>query len=277
MITPSKRNNPTKEKKMAFVTLANGAIFDTTTENTIEKVESKLKKNVKGFVVYDGKSVLNGEPIVAIVTLNTANEKTGNMAQLWILRSDMSPVEAVQQKADDAICGRCPHRHNQGGACYVQPFQAPYAVYKAFKNGVYGAMSEESKDYFFGRFVRLGAYGDPAAIPANILIDFVKHFKGYTGYTHQARHPNFDNNIATICMISCETEKEAQQQQKQGRKTFRIKTEKMVKMENEITCLSDANGLTCLECGLCNAQSVNVVIDIHGTRKKRFDKFERII
>jgi hypothetical protein len=40
-------------------------------------------------------------PLVAIITGmrgGSANPKTGPMAQLWILRSDMSPLDAIQQR-----------------------------------------------------------------------------------------------------------------------------------------------------------------------------------
>ena len=60
---------------------------------TSKKVKTKTTKQ-KGFVLYDGPSVLDGQPIVVIATMETSNRKTGNMVQTWILRSDISPTDA---------------------------------------------------------------------------------------------------------------------------------------------------------------------------------------
>lgn len=199
------------------------------------------------------------------------------MVQLWIIRSDISPVEAVQKKLDSSICGLCPHRHNLGGACYVLPFQAPQRVFESYKKGNYKNIDEMAINAFKYRKVRLGAYGDPAAIPANILKEFVSYFEGFTGYTHQVNHPNFDSAITDFCMISCETENEAKRQHKLGRKTFRVKTDLMEKLDNEVVCLSESHDLSCLDCGLCNGKSVNIVINVHGNKASRFKKFERIL
>jgi hypothetical protein len=72
------------------------------------KVTPKAKPKEKGFILYEGKSVLDGAPIVYIATLSTSNRKTGDMVQTWILRSDINPVEASKQKLDASICGNCP-------------------------------------------------------------------------------------------------------------------------------------------------------------------------
>jgi hypothetical protein len=48
----------------------------------------------QSFVIYDGPSLIDGKPIVAIAQVNTGNRKTGNMAQTWILRSDIDPITA---------------------------------------------------------------------------------------------------------------------------------------------------------------------------------------
>lgn len=47
-----------------------------------------------GFVLYEGPSVLDGAPIVAIATMSTKNAKTGAMVQTWILRANMAPLAA---------------------------------------------------------------------------------------------------------------------------------------------------------------------------------------
>lgn len=122
-----------------------------------------------GLVLFEGSSVLDGQPIVVIATLNSRNSKTGDMVQTWILRSDINPVEASKTKQDASICGGCPHRHSLGGACYVNIGQAPLAVWKAYKRGAYPHVLEgDNEKYLKGRFIRLGSYGDPAAVPVSI-------------------------------------------------------------------------------------------------------------
>ena len=39
----------------------------------------------KGYVLWRGLSPINRQPIVAVLTITSANRKTGNMAQVWIL------------------------------------------------------------------------------------------------------------------------------------------------------------------------------------------------
>ena len=50
----------------------------------------------KGYVLWRGLSPINQAPIVAILTVESANRKTGNMAQVWILCENGDPVDNVQ-------------------------------------------------------------------------------------------------------------------------------------------------------------------------------------
>jgi hypothetical protein len=64
-------------------------------------------------ILYRGPSMIDGKPIVAIATgydNESVNQKTGAMAQVWILRDDIAPIEAAQRGEDASICGQCPHR-----------------------------------------------------------------------------------------------------------------------------------------------------------------------
>ena len=64
----------------------------------------------KGFVIQRGLSPIDGKPFVVIMTMESKNRKTGNMIQVWIMRDDIDPVEAVREGDDYSICGKCPHR-----------------------------------------------------------------------------------------------------------------------------------------------------------------------
>ena len=227
-----------------------------------------------GFVFYEGSSVLDGSPIVVVGTLETSNAKTGNMVQVWILRSDINPVEATKTGDDVSICGQCPHRHYNKGACYVNVGQAPNAVYKAYKAGRYATYDASNHEHYLQhRKIRLGAYGDPAAAPYEVM-EYLAHVGiGHTGYTHQAKHRNFDARYFNICMVSADSPKQAQLYQDKGARTFRVAMIGDSMFASEIECLSDSKGLNCIDCGLCDGakrQAKNIVIGVHGSRANNF-------
>lgn len=66
------------------------------------------KKKITGVVFYEGPSRIDGAPIIGIATFGTSNEKTGNLVQTWILRSDVHPIDAINSGEDASICGSCP-------------------------------------------------------------------------------------------------------------------------------------------------------------------------
>ena len=229
----------------------------------------------KGYILYEGESVLDGAPIVVIATLETSNVKTGNMIQTWIVRADQSPVEASNSGDDVSVCGSCVHRHHLGGACYVNIGQAPLSVWKAYKRGIYPIATMADLKRIQGRSLRIGTYGDPAAVPFRIwdaLIRAVKP-KTRTGYTHQVAHKNFDHRILQFCMASADTPKQARKLHAMGARTFRVKTSEGDFLPNEIECLSDSKGVQCIDCGLCDGkgEQVNIAITVHGSRANRYE------
>ena len=239
-------------------------------------------KREKGLIIYRGASILDGAPIVAIATFKTSNAKTGDMVQVWIIREDLNPVEASKLGADSSICGACTHRHSLGGACYVNIGQAPNSIWKAYQRGAYRVLDILGNDedatiaahHIHGRKVRLGAYGDPAAVPFEVFEQLLKGASGWTGYTHQARHKHFDPRLFRYCMASADTPRQAQKLQSRGARTFRVKTAAAPRGSAEIECLADSKGMQCIDCGLCNGASdtaPNIVINVHGSRSNRFN------
>lgn len=69
-----------------------------------------MTKRPAGYVLFEGPSAIDGAPVVVIAIVKSTNVKTGNMIQTYILRADMSPLEAAGQGLDYSICGDCPHR-----------------------------------------------------------------------------------------------------------------------------------------------------------------------
>ena len=238
---------------------------------TRNKIAIAIKPKERGYILYQGPSMLDGEPIVVIVTMTTSNVKTGDMVQTWILRSDINPVEASKIGKDSSICGNCPQRHHTGGACYVNIGQAPNQVYKSLKRGIYPVFDYSlHSQYIVGRKIRLGAYGDPAAIPFDIVAPFAKLGAGHTGYTHQANHKSFDDRYFTLLMASADTPKQSLALQARGAKTFRVALEDDSLFEHESECFADSEGIQCADCLQCDGKQGNIAIQVHGSRKNNF-------
>jgi len=233
----------------------------------------KLSKrtNTRGFVMYDGPSMIDQQPIVVIATLVSTNDKTGNMVQIWIMRSDIDPVAASRIGADISICGNCLHRHFNNGACYVNLGQAPLSVYKSYKAGNYPVFdSQLHARYFTGRKIRLGAYGDPAAAPYQIMQSLTELGSEHTGYTHQIASKQFDQRFLSLCIVSADSPKQAKKYQSLGAKTFRVAAEGDKLADNELQCPNQSTGIQCIDCLLCDGSKRNIVAAVHGSRAGNF-------
>ena len=177
----------------------------------------KATDQLEDCVLWAGTSPIDGNPIAAILTgINSPsnNSKTGDMPQVWIVRSDIHPVDALRSGGDFSICGNCPHRPKALGekalskaerTCYVNPMSFS-GVYKKFAAGGYPMHTNLSQLAIdleaAGKHIRLGAYGDPACIPLDILEAALSRVPT-TGYTHRWRQCSPD--YAAWCMASCET------------------------------------------------------------------------
>jgi len=234
-----------------------------------------------GYVIYRGPSQLDGAPIVAIATMKSDNCKTGNMVQTWILRDDASPVETSKAGADASICGDCKHRWSLGGACYVNIGQGPGSVYRAYKRGNYPDATAVLASIGGNRTVRLGAYGDPAAVPIEVWRAILTHARGHTGYTHQWRNPTAAP-LRSLCMASVDTEAEYAAAQRAGWRTFRVRcTDDDTVMPREFECVSDTKGTACADCRACDGTArgpgqASVFITVHGSLKSRFPRMDAL-
>jgi len=237
------------------------------------KAKAKAKaKAPRGYILFEGPSLLDGGPIVVIAIVKSSNRKTGDMVQTYILRADLSPLDAVKVGNDSSICGNCPHRgiEGKGRSCYVNLGQGPLAVFKAYKAGNYPKVSPINPTFqasVKGRKVRLGTYGDPAAVSRLFWNAVLQGADGWTGYTHQWRtRPDLQN----LCMASCDTLQDYESATKAGWRTFRVRLESLPLMEREIACpASEEAGkrTTCDSCGLCKgtaAAARNIAIVAHG-------------
>lgn len=229
---------------------------------------------VRGLVLYRGPSLLDGAPIVAILVARSANTKTGNMPQLYVLRADVDPLAALELGADRSICGACPHRGDattgRKRSCYVVVERGPLVVWRAWRRGLYPPATPHSlRKMTRQRVVRLGAYGDVAAIPRDRLDAVVEHADGWTGYTHQWR-TGFA--LADLVMASCDTDADSHDAAALGYRAFRIVPEGTSRLPNHLRCPASAErgkATTCAKCKQCdgtrnNPDRPSVQITIHG-------------
>lgn len=237
--------------------------------------------NPNGIIVYEGPSMLDGKPIVVIATglkQGSTNSKTGAMVQTYILRQDIAPIEAVKTGEDASICGGCVHRGDgtgKGRSCYVTLMHGPRGVYAAYGRKSYAKVNLTDvalavKD----RMVRLGTYGDPAAVPLDVIKALVKTAEGHTGYTHQWK--KVDREYAKYCMASADSEAEMHEAHTLGYRTFRVTPNPNENIRGlEIVCpASEEAGkkTTCEQCKACMGTSakakVSIQIAAHGSGRK---------
>ena len=226
-----------------------------------------------GTVFYDGPSMLDGKPIVAIATHKSGNRKTGDMIQTWILRKNIDPVRAVQEGYDSSICGDCYHRGSKTRArtCYVNLGKAPLSVYRGYKRGIYptGTLLEVIAAHGY-KPVRMGAYGDPVAVPWHAWHG-IHTAKRWTGYTHQWRNLNA-RPFQSALMASCDSPSEAIDAARMGWRTFLVTAHDFdADIEGSILCPSE-QGTSCADCGLCAGnqrfEAPSIHIPAHGSAKR---------
>ena len=235
-----------------------------------------------GFIFYRGASLIDNAPIIGIATLESANAKTGDMVQTWILREDVSPLDAIQSGADASICGACMHRGAPGRArtCYVDVGKAPQGVWLAYHRGVYADLSSDPQTQAYltrNRVVRLGAYGDPGAIGRHYWTPMLADALGYTGYSHQWREA-WASHMRDIVMASADSALDRDVAQSMGWRTFRVRTESDPLAAREIACPASPEGgdrRQCINCKACDGASrgtrqASVAIIVHGTAAKHF-------
>lgn len=231
-----------------------------------------MTKKPLGYIIQQSTSPIDGAPIVVIATMGSTNRKTGNMVQVWILREDMNPVEAINQGADVSICGDCPHRKQADGSrsCYVNVGQAPNSVWKAYKAGKYQpdlhclGIREAVK----GRKIRWGAYGDPALVNPMVFRLTNANADGHTGYTHQWRQP-FAQWAVGHLQASCDGMMDYLEASTNGWKTFAV-VPKGAKAYSGKQCPATVinSQATCNACTLCDGAKTDIFVEAHGSGAK---------
>ena len=260
---------------------------------------------MRNLIIYDGPSVIDGSPIVAILTglANASrNAGTGDMLQLYIIRSDMMPEVARHTGADAAICGDCPMRGrvvsldeardiaatlpagqraqlikriktaqdkgqdtiNIERPCYVIVSQAPTIIYKAYQRGLYReATPEQAAQHVRGRALRIGAYGDSAALPLGVVEPLAAVADTVTNYTHAGCYDmTRAKQLAQFTMLSADNLEQAERYWKSGARTFRVSSAwTLIDGVRRVNDISDGESqcpktiskkVSCIDCGLCD-------------------------
>ena len=221
-------------------------------------------KKPLGIILWKGKSLIDNERIMVVATgifETTANRKTGAMIQTYILRRDIDPMFARRLGEDKSICGDCKHRENS--TCYVNLCHGPLPIFRSYHDDNYKNYEDGDIEYFRGRDIRIGSYGDPAAVPFEIWENICSVVKGFTGYTHQWK--NCDQRLKRYCMASVDSIKnyyiEYKKAKSMGWRTFRVYGSDTGEniydtlQENEFVCPASKEAGVKTDCQHCNSCS----------------------
>ena len=237
-----------------------------------------------GSLIYEGRSLLGGGYIFVAAIRSSRNAKTGNMVQTYIMCQHPDPLTASKLGIDFDICGNCRHRGSATTAparkiakdrtCYVNLAQGALQVYKAYRRGAYEYEAPESVGR--GKYVRVGTYGDPAAVPASVWRALLSNSAGHTAYSHQFETAGADFD-ASIFMRSVDSRAEAYAAAAAGQRSFRVINQADYSAGRdapiaglEVSCPASAEAgrrTTCVDCLLCSGAQLrakSVAIVAHG-------------
>lgn len=241
------------------------------TGHTSKNPEAKRLR--KSIVVYRGPSMLDGHTKIRALLVPPAsgkggNQKIGKMNQLFIfVDGNEPPYEAQLSGRDAAVCGDCPLRPANGGGCYVVTahIRGTHHAWLASRKKPVEAIPK-----VLHYPLRLGAYGDPAAVPQHILDALVEASEGrVVCYTHQWRRKD-SQHLQEYCMASAENLDEAAEAHGKGWRTFRARPEGVKEASDEIDC-PWKNDVKCAKCMACGGRRTktkkHVSIPAHGPKK----------
>jgi len=242
-----------------------------------------------GFELWRGPSSIDGQPIGVVIThvrRPPLQEKIGDMAQAWILPILHEPNDAVRTGADESVCGSCRFRPSLDGGCYVTVFSTAQRVWWAWQQ--WGSYQPE-KPPTFTKDLRIGAWGDPTAVPLAVWLRLLPSLPGWTAYTSRWDEllPESIPHWQRFAMASVKNEDEQRRAEAAGWRTYRPRSPDDPILPGEITCPAAPEAPThgkakCAGCGLCNGvrldprtrrvlspQPRNLTIIVHGPASGR--------
>lgn len=228
--------------------------------------------------LWRGPSRFTGEPIVVIAAkmrrsgARNLNAKTNDMVQVYIL-PQTDPLAAIHAGDDASVCGTCIHRPRAIGDdarrdCYVNVAWAPRNLTGWWRDG---RIPVAPPGLLEGAAIRFGAWGDPAAVPAEVWAPLVAGAITHTGYTQ--RWTELDVAAWGWLMASVVGVEQQRQAVAAGWRTFRTLYPGELEAVGERECLATASHVSCLGCGGCGGTSTpsrpNYTIRAHGFRAQR--------
>lgn len=230
---------------------------------------------MKYYLLWEGPSALDGQPIAVVAGIGSTNSKTGDLAQCYVIRSDMHPQDAVNTGADRSICGDCKFRGDKGKGrqCYVVLMRGTYQVWKAKGDWI---PVTNLKKFGRGKKIRVGTYGDPSFAPFEMWQELLSQSAGHTGYTHAWRY--CDPRFSQIVQASCDHPGDYLDAKAAGWHTYRVKLPEEPRMTGERPCPAskEANTeVTCSDCLGCNGTRRDFTINAHGSdwQVKKYREF----
>lgn len=188
-------------------------------------------------IIWHGPSKLTGDPVVVVLAeSNIPKLGVGRTLAAHILVDEAIPAEAAKDGRDVAICGDCPRRRtpDRGSTCYVSLARAYPAMGRKLVEGRYPVLTvPEIAEAVRGRFLRIGAYGDPAAVPVDFWMHLAGRSSAWTAYTHQWR---VAPELRPIMMASVDTRAEQQEAARLGWRTYRVRQPGDTLIATELPC-----------------------------------------
>lgn len=225
-------------------------------------------------LIYDGPSLYDGEPIIVLAHPDH-NRKTGTMLSTWVLLRDRPPEDAGYDGGDSSICGSCRYRWDgERRRCYVRLHREPAMLWDKYRDGEYELATDFQRVNPLRMPVRIGSYGDPAAVPTSVWAALAATATRWTGYTHLWRWSGVDPELRHYCMASVDSLEERSEAQDRGWRTFLVLPEGEQGPERDILCPASklaGRRTTCDCCRLCMGLGIgidrSIWIPLHGPGK----------
>lgn len=120
-----------------------------------------------------------------------------------------------------------------------------------------------------GLQLRVGAYGDPFAVPVSVWQPIIMAAAGWTAYTHQWRRPGAHEGYSAWCMASVDSDVERLDAQAAGWRTFRVRAPgERYDIASEVVCPHEVDeSIKCAGCSLCRGsrrRAKSIVVTVHG-------------
>lgn len=234
-------------------------------------------------LLWRGPSLLEpGQEVAVVLDYSTTNSKTGPMHQLSFY--NVLPDDHGYGGHNGAGCGRCPLAE----CCYVMA--GPGGRFNLLKRRAswFDNLPVVRPNWSIKRFIfnslRFGAYGDPASIPADLLMRWLQAANGHTGYTHFFRE--CDQRLRHYLMASVESLEGAREAESLGWRYYLavpvadkkqpIPELKQFQGQNRLNgsliCPHYKSQLQCISCKLCAgaSQSLSIIAPVHGALSGRF-------